>query len=1043
MFRVKFQGSIMNLLMAGLLLSIMEAPVFADSVRHYAKSSKDAAPTQEDHAAYFSGLEVSTPEKMQQADGIRQKTIASIQKLMASKKNKLGMFELYLRLGELHSERADYLSKVEIEDWEKRYDGWQTNGKKAAQPTVDNKGSRAELLKSAEAFRRLVTEYPTDKRTDAALFALAKTLGRLDNENAVLYFNQLLKSHPQSSFIPMTHLALGEYYFDKHNVPMAIQSYKNAMKFKDSKAYPYAVYKLGWCYYNSAAGDDKQYEDNTKKALAAFKLVVKLSEEAKADDTVIMNLKREATRDLIMVWADTAGVDEAWDYFSKRNEKDAFYSVLERLGNIYVDQGKNKSAIEVYSRLLKEAPNREQNADIYVKLVKLKDEDGDVKGVVETLEIMNQTFVLQSSWTRANADKKAILDDARTATEHNLHRLGTLFHSRGQKQNRKEYQEAAANIYKIYLTSFPKSETAYEIRYYLADIYASFKRLEEASTEYTKVVLEKQTDGKYLKDSAFNAVATINELDQQQKYDKLPPAGKVEAPMEIPRVKKLLLGAIDNYTKVLPKEAAGQPMRFTAAQIYFAYGHYDIALKRFEELGLSSPASKQGQTAVKVILTYYTEKKDWDSLVKKCRTYLDNKALMAAGLQETVRDSLKNGVFQKASQLEKDGQHEKAAQAFVAFQKEFSDDKSADRALYNATLNYYKIAKVDEALKIGVVLIKAYPKSELVPQVQLDMAMSYEALADFENAGTFYRDFAISYPNDKSAAGALFNAATLYKGMNKVDEAARLFERFTVTYPKNELQTQALRELANIFEKKKDYQNAAKYYERYANAVENDVDNNLYARAKFAQLNYVYLAKDKGEREINKLQRLLTTKNGPAATEARQILAELLFKNLEDNFKRFKDVHIRSADSLQKDVRLKQSKLLDLANQYETVIDVGNGEYTVAALFRLGEMHENFAAELFKAPAPVKASQVEIDQFKSSIEKVAFPLKEESMKFFDTAYKRSVEVQTFSEWTKRAYEKMAELDPEKHPEVDEKSTEPMYMSHRMEWQDAVSKLVND
>ncbi|MFY7930468.1 MAG: hypothetical protein ACOVS5_16460, partial [Oligoflexus sp.] len=91
---------------------------------------------------------------------------------------------------------------------------------------------------------------------------------------------------------------------------------------------------------------------------------------------------------------------------------------------------------------------------------------------------------------------------------------------------------------------------------------------------------------------------------------------------------------------------------------------------------------------------------------------------------------------------------------------------------------------------------------------------------------------------------------------------------------------------------------------------------------------------------------------------------------------------------------------------------------------------------------PQGASQAQVDQYRSSIEKVAFPLRDEANKFFETAYKRSQEVQTFTEWTRRAYEKMVEIQPDKFPAVVEKTTSPTYMSHSMIWDESVSDLAN-
>ena len=194
---------------------------------------------------------------------------------------------------------------------------------------------------------------------------------------------------------------------------------------------------------------------------------------------------------------------------------------------------------------------------------------------------------------------------------------------------------------------------------------------------------------------------------------------------------------------------------------------------------------------------------------------------------------------------------------------------------------------------------------------------------------------------------------------------------------------------------------------------------------------------------LEALRKKLTTKGAPLAYEARRITAQAMFKSLEPKFAMFKALKITGGSKLEKEVSAKQQKLLELANGYETVITLGNVEHIVASFFRLGEAHENFAQALFSAPAPPGASQADLDRFRTELEKVAFPLKEEAYKFFETAYKRSTEVETFSPWTQRSYRKMVELAPEKHPVVNEMSAAAAYTTHEVKWDSALADLVTD
>jgi TolA-binding protein len=1015
-----------------------------DTFAAKAKKTVKIAPSQEDHAAFFSSPKTdTTEEKLKMADDLRLKTIVSINNLLKSKVNSSNEFELYLRLGELYLERHDYLRGREVENFTRSYDAWKQS-KKGSEPKISHSKSRAELMNASAAFRKLITKYPRHARSDAALFELGKTLGRLDNDNAELYFKQLIKQHPNSPLIPAAHLALGEYYFDKHKITPAIQSYKDAMKYKNSDVYTYAVYKLGWSYYNADARNDRETADNLNKSLASFKLVVSLC--SKSSTKKSMDLRKEAINDLVMVWAETQGVEDAWAYFSRLGEKQSFYDMLEKLGGIYVEQGKNEKAVHTYTRLLTESPLRPNNPEIHVKLLDLHYQINRENDVYLDLKNMASLYAgANGAWTRANAKDKKLTDEAVERTQRNMHRYGALYHQKGQKYKNDEQLRAASKIYQLYLATFPKTEQSYEIRFYLADILTHFKNYEAASDEYLKVAAQKpDKSGKFFVDSALNAVVSITSLDEATKYPALPPAGKVPAPMEIPRVKKKLISVIETYLKYLPAEKAGHKMRYTVAQTYFDYGHYKVSLQKFTDIAMQLPETEQGKSAVKVVVTFYGQRKDWDNLIASSRLFLKSGKISDKKLNEALVDSIKLGVYSKAAELELAKKYKASAELFLAFQKEFPTDKNADRALYNASLSFYKISAVDRALTTSRLLIDQYPSSELVPNVNIDTAQAYEGLANYEQAAEFYERFFRKFPADKRAATSLYNAIALNRGLKKYAKAIELSQTFIRFYPKHEFVSSLYYDMAGLLEKEKNYRGAITALHDYQNRLANqNSDEYLGASARIAQLTAEHVNEDKGEAMIRKLVSQLVKNNKQPAYEARRIVAETIFKNAETSFNNFKNLKIVDAKKLEREVKAKQERLVSLAKRYKYIVDIGSGEYMVASLYRVGEAHEIFADDLLNVAPPAGSTQVQIDDFKTAIEKVAFPLKDEAFKYYEAAYKQSQEVSAFTEWTKIAHNKMTELDPTKHSKILEKTSSPRYLEHDLRWDEELASYIGD
>lgn len=1012
---------------------------FTSSKKNTAKVNR---PSQEE---YYSVVKKGlTIEERNQAKTLVIQTINSINEILKVGKVKgMRQFELYLRLGELYSELHDYIRDEETEKYNIKYNNWVSKGAKGKPPVISYSKSNVQLANAANAFRILINKYPKHPRSAAALYALGKTLSRLNDPNAVIYFEKLIKRHSNSNLVPDAYLSLGEYYFERHNIDKAIEAYSKAMKYKNHRAYPYIIYKLGWSYYNATPKNDKEAKQFLDKSITCFKLVIRLSDR---DQGKIgrLNLREEAIKDLIMVWAETEDIQAAWVYFEKIGEKKSFYTLLERLGYIYEEQGKNEQAIQLYTRLIKENPTRPNNPRTFERIIKLKDWINNPSSLVVALEQMCNLFFNNSSiWVKANKSDSGLMSDTNKLVEYNLHRYGTLLHQKAQKSKNKKMLAAAANIYKLYLKNFSQTPNAYDIRFYLADINFEFGEYIEAANNYT-IVVNAKPNGKHLKTAALNAVLAVNEADSKAKYPPLPPPGQVQSPIILPNIKAQLIKVIDNYITVLPKDSKSYPMRFTAAEIYFNYGHYDQALKRFQEIIALVPNSKQADASIRYILGYYVEKQEWERLISACQDFLKNKKIMHQNLKNHIYRVWQDGVYQYAMMLDKGKNYKKAADMFLEFYKKFPKDTRTPNALYNASIDYYKAGTIDEAIKAHVILITSYPDSKLTADSMVMLAQTYESIGKFNEAANIYHRFAIKYTQDKRASSALYNAATLYKGLNKLDKAEELYQLFCRYYPKHELYYQSLQEVAQIQEKLGKYPETIKSYEALANHPSASIDSVLYSKAKASLLMIEHGNKTQGKAGIESLYKTLIRKNSPGAYEARHLVAEYFFKQSDKNFKNFIKISISNSSSskLSSDLAKKQKSLEKTAKKYENIIALADPEYTVASYYKLGEMSEHFAQILINISPPAELEKVEAQKFKSELEKSAFMLKEEAYKAFEMAFVRSKEIESFSQWTIKTYAKISELAPDKHPELIEVSADPTYMSNKIITTKGASLLTN-
>ena len=314
-----------------------------------------------------------------------------------------------------------------------------------------------------------------------------------------------------------------------------------------------------------------------------------------------------------------------------------------------------------------------------------------------------------------------------------------------------------------------------------------------------------------------------------------------------------------------------------------------------------------------------------------------------------------------------------------------------------------------------------------------NLAETHEAIAQFLPAAETYRKFAEFYPNDKRAPLSLYNSGVLFRGVNKMELAAKSFADLYNRYPSHPAASDAILESARIKESSGDEKGAIAAYELFANNAANKTkDDGLFAEAKSIELRLKGDLKHEGARkDLGKLVHILRSKSAPKAFDARKIVARILFADQEGSVKSFRALALDNGKEIEKQAAAKQAKLVRLANAYQDIIQIGNAEFAVASYYRLGELHEDFAAALFNAPPPAGSSQKAAAEFKSQLEKAAFPLKEEATKFFETAFRQSSEVETFSSWTQKTYQKMGQLAPDKYPAINEQSASPSYMSYKV------------
>ena len=875
---------------------------------------------------------------------------------------------------------------------------------------------RRDLISAANALRQVLKVRGSQALARKATLQLALTLSRLGNDNALFYYRKLLQQEHNDRANPYVHLARAEHLFAAGKYSQAEKYYQRVLPYHKHRAYPFAVYKLGWNYFYMR-NKERRY---LPRAIKTFKKVVTMTR--KSQHSQLVALHKDAVSDLAHVWSELQEINASQKFFVALNKHAAWHFTLQRTAQLYVKQKQTAKAIAVYKLLLKNTALLPTGPDNLLSLLELLFKSGKHQQLVSYIQKVpdyfaekNSTWYLRHKDLPQTAQRLTTLSETMWKYTRHLYELGTD----------PRYQDArkhARTIIQVYLQTFPESENYLQARFLLADILYEFSYLERASQHYLAISQRGERDVPLTKIAALNAIKAMRKLlsaaDDFTKAESADLRLKYKA-------------TIDNYLHLFPEEVEARPLLLTAARMELQLKHTARAKQRLQTLLETFPAGKEAEQAVHIMLKLMITAKDWRNLItwvdsnRKLHPSLTNKA------NKMLADAYRHANYQLALQLQNTEQYRAAAVQFLHYQKLFQEDQLADKALYLAGENYYRIAANDAAIDSHNLLVDNYPHSEFSQEALLKLARTHEQAGLFALAAGYYHTFGTKFVKSKYNYRALTKAMRYYFYQDMFEEALHtadyIRKKFTANLPQDFYET-----LAAIHIKAERYEEAWQVYSHLlASPSLTAVNFNL----DFFDVLYDNGHEDRLRYAIEKLQ--IHAKDGTF----KDIIAALRFKLLLKPLHEFLVVAIDEPLHVDSVVQRKQQKLLYLVSEFEQIIKIGDPEWQTAALYQLGEMHENFAAMIFNAPKLVGASQQEVDTYRSRMEKAAFPLKSEAHKYYQAAWHKAQQGSIFTPWMLKAYDKVTSIYPDKHPQLTEKVNTPLYLTHKLHLHDSTKILL--
>ncbi|MSP90752.1 MAG: tetratricopeptide repeat protein [Myxococcales bacterium] len=743
--------------------------------------------------------------------------------------------DIYFRLAETWWDETHYVYLLDRAEYNKKMTEFDKGvlKEKPVEP-VEN------YQRSITYYEKVLQQYPNYGRIDEVLFRLGKAalqqgkaLGdKVLSVKGVQYLNQLVQKHQNSKYIPQTHLALAEHFFEANNLTLAKMNYERiTQNFKTAPMFNYALYKLGWVYYNLR---------EFRRTIETFQEVVKVIGKERMAGKI--EFRDQALKDLVQAFGELdRGWPEAEEYFVKEEGAGPAFDRMLKLADIYMSTDKDDNAIELYTHFIDGKPTDKRCIDWHDQIITVRKKIAsfaDLEGAVR--KFLAFTDERTSPWVASNRNNAEYMDKQQKMGETLLLFVANKYHQDAQKSEeenkdanatRDAYAKAAAD-YREFVRRYPRSGKAYIVQFYFAEIlFDQLKDFAGANSAYKKVI-ELDKGGDYVEDAALGVIYSVEELmrktrasykdakwvddptaatllpemvSEKTEFKKFRVKEKVELTEEeikaaqVPKKAQELhpleqdyVMAADKYVELMfeaqkrcrekkkdcDKGKKVPEIMYLASTTYYDRGQYPKAIERLEKTFQYDEKNKVAEISVKTMIDIYARHKDWVNIETWARKMLARPKLEvfdSKDLRKYVAVSVAEQAVELAERKDFDGAHKKYDTILTEFRKD--EPELAATALYNKAA-IYELQKEDvKAITTYERVVKDFPKAKIAPEASFNIGMIYESMTQFKEAADAFLTMT-KFRDNADAAQALINAGQILGALQQHKEAAAAYDKF-------------------------------------------------------------------------------------------------------------------------------------------------------------------------------------------------------------------------------------------------------------------------
>lgn len=541
-----------------------------------------------------------------------------------------------------------------------------------------------------------------------------------------------------------------------------------------------------------------------------------------------------------------------------------------------------------------------------------------------------------------------------------------------------------------YNTLFPKNPDEVDIAYQAAVVFYDKNHFVEAGRRFGDVI-NKYPEHPNSEKAADLIMAVLNEREEWLELNKLARVFKGNARLSKPNTE---------FTKRVGALVEGSQYKYIDEVVYKkekdAAKAADLFLAFVEEF----PKSENADRALTYSMIIAREANQLDKAITIGERVLKEYPQTAFDLKVKVALAF---FYEKMANFEKSAQ---MYENFVATYDLAAGDKAIGYENIKDLLKKEKDAKEKEA-KAN----KGKPAATTAAITTLDLKTIKDEAKKKERE-------ALVKEAEGMVADAQYNTGFWFEGVGQFDKAIAAYNRYIVRFKDKKDAPEIAFNIGLVLEKQGKSADAIAQYNTFLTSYAKDARVTDVRRLDVKYRQYLLNGKLKNANEQDRLAKDIIA-SFPKLKEdekkndrAMLAFAQTRFATLEPSWKAYTDLKFKKIAAFKTDLVTKQKKLTELENAYTEVLKVGNPEYGIAALTRVGLLYSDFAANITDIPDPPGLDEDQLAIFRGELEnRYIFPVEEKCVEALEKALTKSYELSMYNEWTLVAQDKLNKYKP--------------------------------